>query len=48
MKPKTKQQTGGYGGCLVIIIIMIALWFAACSTQKNGCGTENYKHKFSK
>ena len=31
------------------ILALILVWLlASCATQKDGCGTENYKHKFNK
>ena len=36
MKYNNKKQTGGYGGCLfLIIIILVSLWLASCSRQKD-------------
>lgn len=53
MTTKTMDQKkyDGYGGCMlwVIVIVAITFFFASCATTKqDGCGTENYKHRFNK
>ena len=53
IEKKYKHQTGGYGGCLwmiiAVILVSIAMSCMSCATTKrDGCGTENYKHKFNK
>jgi len=28
------------------LFVLLALWLISCRSQRDGCGTENYKHKF--
>lgn len=33
---------------LIIAALLLVIILMSCTTSKYGCGTENYKHKFSK
>ena len=52
MKSQSKQKTDGYGGCLLMIIIMIitAIALSSCTSTKSGCwkGAEPKLRPFNK
>lgn len=41
MKYKYKHETGGYGGCLLWILVILAIWL--CSCTRYGCPSESQK-----
>lgn len=34
MKPQNKQQTGGYGGCLLLVLIAILIFACSCTKEE--------------